>query len=248
MNIDVGAPLIRMVNISKMYEGAQRPALDAVNLQIRAGEFIAVMGPSGSGKSTLLNLLGGLDRATSGELLVAGVRLDSMKEAALARFRREKVGFVFQFFNLLGTLTALENIAVPARLAGRSRREAEGRARELLARMALEDLAQRVPEQLSGGERQRVALARALVNEPPVLLADEPTGALDSKTGEHVMELLADLNKDGQTIVMVTHDEGLATRHAGRIVRLLDGGIIESAVNPSRELASTRAFEKGLVG
>ncbi|HEY8951279.1 MAG TPA: ABC transporter ATP-binding protein [Candidatus Dormibacteraeota bacterium] len=248
MSHDVVTSQIQLVNISKEYKGADRPALDEISLQICAGEFTAVMGPSGSGKSTLLNLIGGLDRPSSGELLVASVRLDTMKEAALARYRREKVGFVFQFFNLLGTLTAIENVAVAARLAGRSRREAERRARELLARMALVDHAQKLPEQLSGGERQRVALARALVNEPPVLLADEPTGALDSQTGEQVMELLADLNKDGQTIVMVTHDFGLANRYADRVIRLLDGRVVESSAHHSQEAASEKAFGFGVGG
>ena len=189
------------------------------------------MGPSGCGKSTLLNLIGALDRPSGGEIEVAGLRVDRLSETAAARFRRANVGFVFQLFHLLDDLTVAENVEVPALLAGRSRSEARDRAIELLRQLGLADRAKAFPSRLSGGERQRLAIARAIVNQPAVLLADEPTGALDRANGDHALALLEDLNRRGQTIVLVTHDEALARQRAHRIVRLVDGAIQHDQIN-----------------
>jgi putative ABC transport system ATP-binding protein len=228
------ASIIQLAGVAKVYDGAAQPALDGVGLDIEAGRITAVMGPSGCGKSTLLNLVGALDRPTRGEVHVDGVRVDRLSEAAAARFRRAKVGFIFQFFHLLEDLTVLDNIAIAAELAGTSRTLGRSRARELLTQLGLADRADRYPATLSGGERQRVAIARAVVNGPSVLLADEPTGALDTHNGESVLALLEDLNRRGQTILLVTHDEHLAAQRAHRIVRLIDGRI---ALDTSRVAA-----------
>jgi|KBSMisStandDraft_5_1062788.scaffolds.fasta_scaffold406660_2 putative ABC transport system ATP-binding protein len=219
--------LISLRGVSKQYDGASGRALDAVSLDIEAGRITAIMGPSGCGKSTLLNLVGGLDRPTSGEIVVDGVRVDQLSEAAAARFRRSNVGFVFQFFHLLDDLTVRENVAVAALLAGRSRQEADAQADEMLEQLGLAGHARVFPATLSGGERQRLAIARAVVNRPAVLLADEPTGALDRHNGEMALALLEDLNRRGQAIVLVTHDERLAHLTAHRIVRLTDGAIVD---------------------
>jgi putative ABC transport system ATP-binding protein len=219
------APLIQLHDVTKRYDHAPTPALGSVSLDIHAGQISAVMGPSGGGKSTLLNLIGGLDRPTTGEIVVDGVRVDRLSESAAARFRRTRVGFVFQFFHLLDDLSVADNVAVAAQLAGRSGSEANELADRLLGQLGLASRAQHFPTTLSGGERQRLALARAIVNQPAVLLADEPTGALDRRNGEIALALLADLNRRGQTIVLVTHDEQLAQRHAHRIVTLVDGAI-----------------------
>jgi putative ABC transport system ATP-binding protein len=228
------ASIIQLAGVAKVYDGAAQPALDGVGLDIEAGRITAVMGPSGCGKSTLLNLVGALDRPTRGEVHVDGVRVDRLSEAAAARFRRAKVGFIFQFFHLLEDLTVLDNIAIAAELAGTSRTLGRSRARELLTQLGLADRADRYPATLSGGERQRVAIARAVVNGPSVLLADEPTGALDTHNGESVLALLEDLNRRGQTILLVTHDEHLAAQRAHRIVRLIDGRI---ALDTARQAA-----------
>ena len=217
--------LVELTSVVKVYPGADRPALDRVSLSIAAGEVTAVMGPSGSGKSTLLNLVAGLDRPSAGSIRVDGVELTRLGEAPLARYRRRQVGLVFQFFNLLHNLTVLDNVAVPAELAGVGRREARRRALALLDELGLEGQARSFPARLSGGQRQRVAVARALVNRPALLLADEPTGALDSRSGEQVIDLLAGLNRLGQTVVLVTHDPRLAERCASRVVRLVDGAL-----------------------
>jgi putative ABC transport system ATP-binding protein len=217
--------LIELRDVSKVYDGAAQPALDALNLRVEAGRITAIMGPSGCGKSTLLNLVGGLDRPTRGEIHLDGVRVDRLSESAAARFRRTKVGFVFQFFHLLDDLSVRGNVMVAAQLAGTSRSEARARTDELLAQLGLADRADRYPATLSGGERQRVAIARAVINRPSVLLADEPTGALDSHNGDSVLALLEDLNRRGQTILLVTHDEHLAAQRAQRIVRLIDGAV-----------------------
>lgn len=217
--------LVRVTEATKVYQEGAMGALDRITLGLQRGEFTAVMGPSGSGKSTLLNLVAGLDRPSAGNVVVAGTDLGRLGEAALARFRRERVGFIFQFFHLLPNLTVLENVLIPAQLAGRSR--AAARARELMARLGIDQLADRYPAKLSGGQQQRAAIARALINEPELLLADEPTGALDSRSGEQVMELLGDLHRGGQTILLVTHDAKLATRHATRVISLTDGRIVD---------------------
>jgi putative ABC transport system ATP-binding protein len=217
--------IIGLTDVTKRYPGDGAPAVDAMSLQVAAGEAVAVMGPSGSGKSTLLNLIAGLDRPTAGTVTVAGQRIDRMSEAGLAQFRRAEVGMIFQFFNLLDDLTVADNVLLPAQLAGLSRRQARQRTGELLASLRIEKLADAYPGRLSGGQRQRVAIARALVNSPAVLLADEPTGALDTATGQEIGGLLAGLNASGQTLVLVTHNPGLATAYAGRVIELADGRI-----------------------
>jgi putative ABC transport system ATP-binding protein len=197
------------------------------------------MGPSGSGKSTMLNLIAGVDRPTSGTVTVGGADLGKLGEAGLARFRRDHIGFVFQFFYLLPNLTALENVLIPAQLKGNA---VPARARELLDRLGIADVADRYPARLSGGQQQRVAIARALINKPTLLLADEPTGALDSRTGDQVMELLGGLHRDGQTILLVTHDAKLATRHAARVISVVDGKIVDDARLDSPERAPSEVI------
>jgi putative ABC transport system ATP-binding protein len=207
-------------------EGAPVRALRGVHLTVAAGEFVAVMGPSGCGKSTLLNLIAGLDTPTDGEVVVAGERLGGLNENARARMRRRHIGFVFQFFHLLGDMTALENVALPAATAGLPRRSAEQRALELLDLLGLGEHAPALPAALSGGQRQRLAIARALANSPTLLLADEPTGALDSAGGQEVLELFRRLHLGGQTILLVTHDPHVGSS-AGRTVRMRDGIVVE---------------------
>jgi putative ABC transport system ATP-binding protein len=192
------------------------------------------MGPSGSGKSTLLNLIAGLDRPTSGTVTVAGRRIDTLSETGVARFRRQQVGMIFQFFNLLDDLTVADNVLLPAQLAGVRRAQARARADELLAALRIERHRDAYPGRLSGGERQRVAIARALVNRPALLLADEPTGALDTATGEEIGELLIDLNRTGQSLVLVTHNPDLAARYASRTVQLVDGKIASDAITEAQ--------------
>jgi putative ABC transport system ATP-binding protein len=219
---------VRKVYAARRARGAQAPpALAGVSLAVEAGEVVALLGPSGSGKSTLLNLAAGLDGATGGTVTVTGQDLGRLDESARARFRRQRIGVVFQAFHLLPTLTALDNVLVPARLAGADRRTAGRRAAELLDRLGIADLAGALPDELSGGQQQRVALARALVNRPSLVLADEPTGALDSVSADEVMGLLAEVGRDGQAVVVATHDEQLATRHVQRVVRLRDGRVVE---------------------
>jgi putative ABC transport system ATP-binding protein len=221
--------LIRLEEVTKRYDSNAAPAVDGVSLQIAPGEAVAVMGPSGSGKSTLLNLIAGLDRPTSGTVTVAGQRVDGLSETALARFRRQRVGMIFQFFNLLDDLTVLDNVLLPAQLAGTARAKARARAEELLVALAIGEHRHAYPARLSGGQRQRVAIARALVNRPALLLADEPTGALDSASGEQIGELLLDLNRSGQTLVVVTHNPALAARYASRTIEFADGQIAAGA-------------------
>ncbi|MEJ3748669.1 ABC transporter ATP-binding protein [Actinomycetes bacterium KLBMP 9797] len=220
--------LVRLRAAGKRYETAGPPALDGVDCTVHAGEAVAVMGPSGSGKSTLLNLVAGLDRPTDGEVEVAGTVLNRLSETALARFRRQHIGIVFQFFHLLDDLTARDNVLLPAQLAGTPRRAARARADELLDALGLTARANAYPARMSGGERQRVALARALVNQPPLLLADEPTGAVDAAAGARIAELLRDLNRGGQTVLLVTHDAELARRCATRVVEVRDGRVSEA--------------------
>jgi len=202
-------------------------ALRGADLLVRRGEFVAVMGPSGCGKSTLLNLIAGLDVPDEGEVVVAGQSLSGMDENALAIMRREHIGIVFQFFNLLEGMTVLENVVMPAVIAGRKRRAAESRARDLLDLLGIGDKARQAPGVLSGGQRQRLAIARALANEPTLVLADEPTGALDSEGGAEVLELFRRLHQSGQTILMVTHDQPVADA-AHRIVRMKDGRVVDA--------------------
>ena len=222
--------VIRLDGVTKTYQAGAPPALADLSLDVAAGEVAAVMGPSGSGKSTLLNLIAGLDRPTTGTITVAGRRIDNLSESGLARFRARHVGIIFQFFNLLDDLTVQDNVLLPAQLAGASRRAARAQAGELLERMGIERHRDDYPARLSGGQRQRVAIARALVNSPDLLLADEPTGALDTATGLAIGRLLQELNADGQTLVLVTHDPALAERYAARTVRLLDGRLEAAGV------------------
>ncbi len=218
------APIIEIRDVSKKYD-VGRPALAGLNLDVRAGEALAVLGPSGSGKSTLLNMIAGLDRPSQGSVTVGGLRVDEMTEAASARYRRERIGMVFQFFNLLDDLTVADNVLLPAQLAGMPRGQARHRVTELLDRLGIARHTRAFPGRLSGGERQRVAVARALMNRPALLLADEPTGALDSASAADVRTLLAELNAAGQTILLVTHDVALARSCATRTIELVDGQV-----------------------
>jgi putative ABC transport system ATP-binding protein len=224
--------VIQFDGVTKIYQAGSPPALADVSLTVSAGETVAVMGPSGSGKSTLLNMIAGLDKPTMGTVTVSGQRIDNLGEAALARFRARHVGIIFQFFNLIEDLTVEDNVLLPAQLAGLSRRKAKARARELLERMGIAEHRDDYPARMSGGQRQRVAIARALVNEPGLLLADEPTGALDTTTGQEITDLLRELNGAGQTIVLVTHDPVLAQRLAVRTVRIVDGRVAAAAEVP----------------
>ena len=212
--------------VRKTFEAENAPvrALRGVNLVVPSGDFVALMGPSGCGKSTLLNLIAGLDVADEGTITVAGELVTGRTEDELSQLRRRHIGIVFQFFNLLEGMTVLENVALPAVIAGRKRKMAESRARDLLDLLGIGDKAGTVPGMLSGGQRQRLAIARALANEPTLLLADEPTGALDSEGGQEVIELLSRLHTGGQTIVLVTHDAGVASA-ADRVVRMRDGRV-----------------------
>jgi putative ABC transport system ATP-binding protein len=220
--------VIRFDEVTKIYQAGTPAALADVSLTVAAGEVAAVMGPSGSGKSTLLNLVAGLDKPTSGTVTVAGLRIDTLGETALAKFRARHVGIIFQFFNLLDDLTVADNVLLPAQLAGASRRAARAQADELLERLGIQDHRDNYPARLSGGQRQRVAIARALVNSPELLLADEPTGALDTATGQEIGRLLRELNAAGQTLVLVTHDPALAQRYAARTLQLVDGHLVPS--------------------
>ncbi len=227
-------PLIELRDVTRRYDEGP-PALREVSLSVAAGEAVAVLGPSGSGKLTLLNLVAGLDRPSTGTVTVDGVRVDTLGEAASARYRRARIGLVFQFFNLLDDLSVADNVMLPAQLAGMGRGTAQRRAADLLGRLGVGRHAAGYPGRLSGGERQRVAVARALMNRPALLLADEPTGALDTASGEDVMRLLAELHADGQTLVLVTHDLLLAETCATRTVQLLDGRVAaDSAMSGAR--------------
>jgi putative ABC transport system ATP-binding protein len=212
--------------VRKTFEAENAPvrALRGASLTVASGDFVALMGPSGCGKSTLLNLIAGLDVADEGTITVAGELVTGRTEDELSQLRRRHIGIVFQFFNLLEGMTVLENVALPAVIAGRKRKAAETRARDLLDLLGIGDKAGTVPGMLSGGQRQRLAIARALANDPTLLLADEPTGALDSEGGQEVIELLSRLHGGGQTIVLVTHDANVASA-ADRIIRMRDGRI-----------------------
>ena len=215
--------LVRLEEVTKIYDAV--PAVADVNLTVAAGEAVAIMGPSGSGKSTLLNLIAGMDRPTRGEVWVGDQRVDRLSETAIARFRRGQVGMIFQFFNLLDDMTVADNVLLPAQLAGMPAAKARARADELMTALRIDRHRDAYPARLSGGERQRVAIARALVNRPAVLLADEPTGAVDSATGDEIAELLLDLNESGQTLIIVTHNPELAERYAHRVITIADGRV-----------------------
>jgi putative ABC transport system ATP-binding protein len=220
--------MIQLDRATKRFEGKRSvTALDEVTLTIPRGEMLSIIGQSGSGKSTLLNLVGGLDRATAGDVLVDGESLAGLPDDRLTQVRRDKIGFIFQFFNLLPTLTCLENVGLPLHLRGWPRRKVDDRARELLSLVQLGDRLTHLPEELSGGQRQRVAIARALSVYPPILLADEPTGNLDSRTGEDILTLIRDLHSRlGATVVMVTHDAHVA-QTCQRTITLRDGRVVE---------------------
>ena len=218
--------VLSITNVRKTFEADQAPvrALRGLDFAMATGEFVAVMGPSGCGKSTMLNLVAGLDAVDEGEIVLDGERIHDMDEDELAHMRRRHIGIVFQFFNLLEGMTVLENVALPAMIAGLKRKPAETRARDLLDLLGVSDKAKELPGVLSGGQRQRLAIARALANEPTLVLADEPTGALDSDGGQEILELFRRLHADGQTILMVTHDDEVAAA-ADRIVRMRDGRV-----------------------
>jgi putative ABC transport system ATP-binding protein len=220
--------MIELRQISKVFDGKRKAvALEDINLAIQKGEVVSIVGPSGSGKSTLLNLAGGLDRPTSGEIRIEGQNLADLPDDDLTKVRRDKIGFIFQFFNLLPTLNCLENVSLPLHLRNWPRKKIQERARELLDLVQLGHRLEHLPDELSGGERQRVAIARALSVYPPILLADEPTGNLDTRTGQEILKLIEDLHaRLGSTVLIVTHDPSVAER-CTRTVKLRDGHIVE---------------------
>jgi len=224
--------MIELDRATKRFEGKRSvTALDEVTLTIPRGEMVSIIGQSGSGKSTLLNLVGGLDRATTGDVQIDGESLAGLHDDKLTQVRRDKIGFIFQFFNLLPTLTCLENVGLPLHLRGWPRRKVDERARELLSLVQLGDRLTHLPEELSGGQRQRVAIARALSVYPPILLADEPTGNLDSENADLILNLIVSLRREQNfTLILVTHDLGIA-RRAARIIEMKDGRIVSDALN-----------------
>ena len=219
--------VIELKNVSKYYEMGEEivKALDKINIKIKKGDFVAIMGPSGSGKSTGMNLIGSLDYSTKGEIYLEGENIEDLTESELAQIRGKKIGFIFQSFNLIPTLTALENVMLPMTFQSVEKEERVEKAKKLLKLVELEDRMSHYPNQLSGGQQQRVAIARSLANDPEIILADEPTGNLDTKTGEIVIEFLEKLNKEGKTIIIITHDPDLAKNHANIIYWLKDGTI-----------------------
>ncbi|PLR98434.1 macrolide ABC transporter ATP-binding protein [Bacillus sp. T33-2] len=222
--------ILEMTQITKAYQMGeeQQIVLDGIDLTVNKRDFVAILGPSGSGKSTLMNIVGCLDSPSSGEYILSNQKVDELGEADLAAIRNKEIGFVFQQFQLLPRLSALQNVELPLVYAGLPERERKKRAKEMLVRVGLGEKLQNRPNQLSGGQQQRVAIARAMVTEPTILLADEPTGALDRKTGQQIMELFQNLNQEGKTIIMITHDKEIA-RNASRIVNILDGRLREES-------------------
>ena len=224
--------MIKVENIKKSFYlgGEEIKALDNVSINIKKGEYVAIVGPSGSGKSTLMNILGLLDEADSGNYILDGINISTAKEKELAKIRNNKIGFIFQSFNLLSKMTAIENVEVPLIYKGYKKNKCTKIGLELLEKVGLKGRENHLPSQLSGGQQQRVAIARALSCKPEIILADEPTGALDSKTGNDIMNLLEELNRKGQTIILITHDNNIAAR-AKRVVRISDGKLYEEALN-----------------
>lgn len=238
--------MIQAQDLTKVYQMGDNEvrALDGASFIINKGEMIAIMGPSGSGKSTLMSIIGCLDVPSSGKYSLDDVSVETLDESKLAEVRGRRIGFVFQQFNLLARTSALENVMLPLTYAGYSGREREDRARKALERVGLGDRTHHAPNELSGGQQQRVAIARAIVNEPNILLADEPTGALDSKTGVEIMDLFQRLHKEnGQTVILVTHDAYVA-RHTERIIKISDGKIVSDAVNLDPIKAGTPRVER----
>jgi len=241
--------MIQAEELTKIYEmgDSEVRALNGASFTIGKGEMVAIMGPSGSGKSTLMSIIGCLDVPTGGSYRLDGIAVENMDESKLAEIRGRKIGFVFQQFNLLARTSALENVMLPLTYAGFSGKERNQRAMKALERVGLGDRTHHAPNELSGGQQQRVAIARALVNEPAILLADEPTGALDSKTGVEIMELFQNLHKEGgQTVILVTHDSYVA-RHTDRIIKLSDGRIVSDEVNHHPIKAGTARPEEIMV-
>lgn len=232
-------PVIRIEGLHKAYETSAGlfPALKDVSLDITSGEFVAIMGPSGSGKSTFMNLLGCLDKPSAGRYVLDGRNVAELGKDELALLRNRTIGFVFQGFNLLPRMSLLDNVALPLIYCGVEREKRQRRARDQLAKVGLEDKADSTPNKISGGQQQRVAIARALVNHPRLILADEPTGNLDSRTGEEIMALFDELNREGITIVLVTHEVDIA-HHAKRQVHFLDGRIVNDEITPHLEVAA----------
>jgi putative ABC transport system ATP-binding protein len=230
MKVNIISSLIELKDIQKTYRigDSEYPVLKGIDLKIESGEFIALMGPSGSGKSTLLNIVGCLDRPTSGHFNLLGQDVSRTSDDELARLRREDLGFIFQTFNLIGRISVLKNVEVPMMLHGLPRVERKARALKLLEGMNIAHRADFSPPNISGGERQRVAIARALANDPKIIIADEPTGNLDLKNSDEVMKILTNLNRDGRTIIMVTHNPEI-TENCSRVIRLRDGRILENA-------------------
>jgi putative ABC transport system ATP-binding protein len=226
------AEILNMQNICKSYylNEDEMEILHDINLTIKTGEFLSILGPSGSGKSTMMNIIGCLDVPSSGKYLLSGNDINDLDEVDLAKVRNKEIGFVFQSFQLLPRMNALQNVELPLIYSGLPASERQKRSKAILERVGLADKLRNLPNQLSGGQQQRVAIARALVTEPSILLADEPTGALDQKTGTQVMDLFEELNKDGRTIIMITHDSKIAS-HASRIVKILDGRLTEQEVS-----------------
>lgn len=220
--------MIELKNVCKSFKLGDQvvKALDNINFSVRKGEFVSIIGPSGSGKSTMMNILGLLDVADSGEYLLDDLSIKEASDSTLADIRNKKIGFIFQSFNLLPKMNALENVQVPLMYRGISKKESQKKAYEYLEKVGLKGREKHMPSQLSGGQQQRVAIARALIGEPEIILADEPTGALDSKTGHEVMDLLQELNREGQTIILITHDINVANK-AKRILKMMDGKLEE---------------------
>ena len=236
--------LVHIANLKKVYQTGDIAfeALRGVSLEVGAGDFIAIMGPSGSGKSTLLHMVGGLDRPSAGSVKVGEYSLNTMDETALAKFRRVHIGFVFQFFNLIDNLDIQANVELPALLAGGNKKAIRKRSNELLERLGIADQAHKHPWELSGGQQQRAAIARALINTPTLLLADEPTGNLDSASGQEVLSILGEFNQQGQTILMVTHDASAAA-YAKSVLFLRDGYLVGDAPGGMWELIAQRVAE-----
>lgn len=221
-------PIVELRHITKIYGSGKKvktKVLNGVFLKVFAGDFIAITGPSGSGKSTLMNVIGLLDTSTSGQYLLNGIDITRLLEDKLSLLRNKEIGFIFQSFNLLGGLSVLENVTLPAIYAGTPSDKRETKAKDLLKKLGLEEKVSSLPNELSGGQQQKVAIARALINDPKLILADEPTGNLDTKSGEDVMKILEDLNKQGTTIILITHERNIA-RKAKKIIRIRDGRII----------------------